>query len=83
MTGEGNVQVSGLVREKVCIGCALCAEICPHDAITMTDPIMAKNEITAGTLSPWYIRNPGPDNYPKPVVKAPVAPPKPVMVGAT
>ena len=80
MTGDGNIQVSTLVREKVCIGCALCAEICPHEAITMTDATEAKQLISAGVLSQWYIRNAGPDNQPaptpapaKPAAKAAVA----------
>ena len=75
MTGDGNIQVSTLVREKVCIGCALCAEICPHEAIVMTDAMEAKQWIAAGIINPFYVRNAGPDNQPPPMV----IPPKPVV----
>jgi len=45
------------VREKVCIGGALCAEICPHDAIQMTEAAECKRTHRRRHLEQFYIRN--------------------------
>ena len=36
-----------------CIGCALCAQVCPWDAITMYDTADAFNVLDELTVRPW------------------------------
>ena len=50
---DGRPYEVAYVEFDQCIGCALCAQVCPWDAITMYDTEEAYNVLDQATVKPW------------------------------
>ncbi|HEU4401208.1 MAG TPA: 4Fe-4S dicluster domain-containing protein [Candidatus Polarisedimenticolia bacterium] len=68
-----------IIEPEKCIGCALCAEVCPWDAITMynfDESFDASSQVTLIPYSPELDVNPKPEQKEE---TAPVAAPAPTL----